>query len=100
VFGLKNEPLTGIQVHVSSTAGFNQPSVSGSNANFGQAGWMVQVGSAPNNQTYTVEVQRSAGTISPKVQITFPGLSAELGACEFRPDQTVLTIGDDERYES
>jgi hypothetical protein len=79
VYGLQNEPLTGIQVNVSSTAGFNQTTTSGSAPQqfYGPAGWLVQVGSTPNNQTYTIEVRGSDGTaLSPKVQVTF------LGSCD------------------
>jgi hypothetical protein len=79
VYGLQNQPLTGIQVNVSSTAGFNSTTTSGSAPQqfYGPAGWLVQVGSTPNNQTYTIEVRGSDGTaLSPKVQVTF------LGSCD------------------
>ncbi len=73
VFGMNNEPLTGITVQVTSPTGFNQSTITGSNPNFGQAGWRVQVDVKPNNFIYTVELHSPQGVpLSDKVQIPFP----------------------------
>jgi hypothetical protein len=72
-FGMNNEPLTGIQVVISSALGFNQTTISGSNPAFGQAGWHVQVDTKPNNLVYTVELRSAQGVpVSDKVSIAFP----------------------------
>ncbi len=75
VFGMTGgDPVTGIQVNVSAATGFNQTTVSGSNPQFGQAGWQVQVDTKPNNQTYVVELRNAQGVpISDKLSVTFPG---------------------------
>ncbi len=75
VFGLTGgDPVTGIQVNVSAPTGFNQTTVSGSNPQFGQAGWQVQVDAKPNNVTYTIELRNAQGVpISDKLNVTFPG---------------------------
>ncbi len=72
-FGLSNEPLTGIQVVITSNVGFNQTTITGSNPTFGQAGWMVQVDTKPNNAVYTIELRTAEGVpVSDKVSIPFP----------------------------
>jgi hypothetical protein len=75
VFGQNgSDPLPGIQVNVTSPTGFNQTTVSGSNPQFGQAGWQVQVDAKPNNLTYTIELRNPQGVpLSDKVNITFSG---------------------------
>ena len=73
-FGMNSEPLTGIQVVISSAIGFNQTTISGSNPAFGQAGWQVQVDTKPNNMVYTVELRTAQGVpVSDKVPVGFPG---------------------------
>ena len=57
VFDLDNQPLQGIVISATSTNGFHQTAQSGSaSPMYGQAGFLVQVNTAPSFSTYTVEV--------------------------------------------
>jgi hypothetical protein len=78
------ETTSGIQVNVRSTTGnFNQTVAVGSNNNYG---WLVQVASAPNSLSYTVELVKGGVVLSPKATITFPNpnsCSTNLGLVNF-----------------
>ncbi len=74
VYDMNGNPLAGLQIAVTNDSGFNQNTVTGSNpALFGQGGWQVQLGTAPNNLTYSVELRSNEGVpLSDKVKVTFP----------------------------
>jgi hypothetical protein len=74
VFGTNGEPLFNLQIAVTSGAGFSTTVSSGSNARYGESGWLAQVDAAANAQTYTVELRNSQGVaLSPKVTVSFSG---------------------------
>jgi len=74
VFDMNNQPLLNITVHVSSANGFNQTAVTGSNPQYGPAGWQIQTDVRPSASQFIVELRTQQGVpLSPQVQVGFPG---------------------------
>ncbi|MAS36724.1 MAG: hypothetical protein CL610_22155 [Anaerolineaceae bacterium] len=77
VFGLDNDPLTGLQVHIYGEA-VDFYVQSGSNTLYGPAGWEQPVDNVINTRTYYVQLLSAQGTvISDPIQVTFPGDCAQ-----------------------
>lgn len=74
VFDLNDQPLNGIRVHVFGGQGVDLYTASGTNTLYGQGGWEIQVDTTISTQIYYIELQSQEGTtLSPTVQITYPG---------------------------
>lgn len=74
VFDMNNQPLLNITVRVSSSTGFNQTAVTGSNPQYGAAGWQIQTDVRPSASQFVVELRTQQGVpLSPQVQVGFPG---------------------------
>jgi hypothetical protein len=73
-------PGAGLEVRVTGD-GINTPitSFSGTNTNFGAAGWEVRTGGAPSGGRYVLQVFSADGTraLSPPVEMVFPGTCEE-----------------------
>lgn len=73
VFDLNGSPLNGLLVRVFGP-NLDRLVQSGSNTQYGEAGWEQPVDNVINTNTYFVQLETTAGTIiSPRVQVTFPG---------------------------
>jgi hypothetical protein len=76
VFDQQGRPVLNVQIVVTSktNATVNLTLTPGSNPNYGNSGWLAQVGAQAARGTFEVEVRNTQGvSLSPKATINFPG---------------------------
>jgi len=68
----RGEAVKGIQVRVTGEAIGERTALSGTNQDYGEAGWEIVLGSTTNTGRYQVALWADGVQVSPTVEIVFP----------------------------